>query len=76
MYNISQDIEKIKDDLTNMYIAFNHIGTADAQMDRESENILDVKKQFKEDKIFANALRNNALEIFDICNKILMINSI
>lgn len=72
MYNISSELETIKNDLTNMYIAFNNLNNKDAINNRNSDNIMDVKNQFMNDKLFFNSLRNNALHIFDECNRLLM----
>lgn len=72
MYNISTELDSIKNDLTNMYIAYNNLINKEVIENRESDNIIDVKNQFMNDKLFINSLRNNALQVFDICNKLLM----
>ena len=72
MYNISSELEVIKNSLTNMYITFNNINNDNAKANRISDNIIDNKNQFVTDRVFINSLRNNALEIFDECNKLLM----
>jgi len=72
MYNISSELESLKTNLTNMYIAFNNLVGQEATTHRNSDNINDVKNQFMSDKIFINSLRNNALQIFDDCNRLLM----
>ena len=76
MYNIDDDLITIKDNLTNMFIAFNNIRNSENTSNRNSENIEDVKQQLINDKVMFNSLRNNALNIFDICNKLLMKYSI
>jgi len=72
MYNISSELESFKNDLTNMYITFNNLNNKDAEKNRNSNNINEVKNQFAMDKVLINSLRNNALRIFDECNKLLM----
>ena len=72
MYNISSELESLKTNLTNMYIAFNNLVGQEAITHRNSDNINEVKNQFMSDKIFINSLRNNALQIFDNCNRLLM----
>lgn len=72
MYNISSELESFKNDLTNMYITFNNLNNKDAERNRNSNNINEVKNQFAMDKVLINSLRNNALRIFDECNKLLM----
>lgn len=74
MYDISTQLESMKNDLTNMYVAFNNLNSDNAKANRSSDNLVMVKGQFNADKIFINSLRNNALEIFDLCNRLLMIN--
>jgi len=76
MYNIDDDLITIKDNLTNMFIAFNNIRNSENTSNRNSENIEDVKQQLINDKVMFNSLRNNALNIFDTCNKLLMKYSI
>ena len=72
MYNISSELEAFKNDLTNMFISFNNLNNSDAINKRNSDNIVEVKNQFNMDKVLINSLRNNALHIFDECNKLLM----
>ena len=72
MYNIDDDLITIKDNLTNMFIAFNNIRNSENISNRNSENIEEVRQQLINDKVMFNSLRNNALSIFDICNKLLM----
>jgi len=72
MYNISVELEELKNNLTNMYVAFNNLNNKSAIDNRNSDNILDVKSQFNMDRTFINSLRNNALSIFDKCNQLLL----
>ena len=72
MYNISSELESFKTTLTNMFITFNNINNKDAEKNRNSDNANDVRNQFATDKVLINSLRNNALRIFDECNKLLM----
>jgi hypothetical protein len=72
MYNIDDELITIKDNLTNMFIAFNNIRNSENINNRNSENIEEVRQQLINDKVMFNSLRNNALSIFDICNKLLM----
>ena len=76
MYNISVELEELKNNLTNMYVAFNNLNNKSAIDNRNSDNILDVKSQFNMDRTFINSLRNNALSIFDKCNQLLLNNNV
>ena len=58
MYNISVELEELKNNLTNMYVAFNNLNNKSAIDNRNSDNILDVKSQFNMDRTFINSLRN------------------
>lgn len=75
MYNIKEDLEQMKNYLTNMYIAFNNLNSENANTNRDSDLQDDILKQLNTDKIFLNSLRNNALSIFDKCNRLMMIDS-
>lgn len=76
MYNIKNDLEEIKNNLTNMYIAFNNLNSENAVNNRDSDLQEDILKQISADKVFLNALRNNALNIFDKCNRLMMTTNI
>ncbi len=62
MDTISQnDLTQFKEYVTNIYVAFNQIN---------KEN-----RDKKLDFMFLNTLRNNALSIFDKCNKIMILQT-
>ena len=65
------EIEKLRNSLMNLSIAFNNIVSKKSLENRISEN-----QQTKNDQNFIDRtnifnIRNNALEIFDKCNNIL-----
>lgn len=72
MYNISDELNSFKNNLTNMYVIFNNLNNESSKNNRISENIEDIRNQFINDKVMFNSLRTNALEIFDRCNQLLM----
>jgi hypothetical protein len=65
------EIEKLRNNLMNLSIAFNNMVSKKSLENRISEN-----QQTKNDQNFMDRtnifnIRNNALEIFDECNRIL-----
>lgn len=65
------EIDKLRNNLMNLSIAFNNMVSKKSLENRISEN-----QQIKNDQNFMDRtnifnIRNNALEIFDECNRIL-----
>ena len=52
------DLEQFKEYVTNIYVVFNQLNKED--------------RDKKTDYIYLNTLRNNALYVFDKCNKLMM----
>lgn len=68
----NKEINELKNSITNLFICYNNLISKDAINNRESEDELIYKKQKNSDNVYIVSLRNNALEIFDRCNKLLM----
>ena len=69
---INEDIQFLKDKISNLCIAFNNLSKKENQIKRESKDIKVFKEQKQYDSIQINAIRNTALQIFDECNKLLL----
>lgn len=70
--NINDNIQTLKDKITNLCIAFNNLSSETNKAKRVSKDTKVYKQQKQYDVIQLNAIRNNALSIFDECNKILI----
>lgn len=70
--NINDNITVLKDKITNLCIAFNNLSNETNKQKRASKDTKVYKEQKAYDLIQLNAIRNNALKIFDECNKILI----
>jgi len=68
----NKDINDLKNTITNLFICYNNLISKDATNNRDSDDELIYKKQKKSDNLYILSLRNNALDIFDKCNKLLM----
>jgi len=68
----NKEINELKNSITNLFICYNNLISKDAINNRESEDELIYKKQKNSDNVYIVSLRNNALDIFDRCNKLLM----
>ena len=72
--DIEREIPKIKEKLTNMCLAFNSLTKESNSDKRNSKDSKRFREQRDFDRIQLNAIRNNALALFDDCNKILLAN--
>lgn len=68
----NKDINELKNTITNLFICYNKLISKDSINNRESDDELIYKKQKNLDNLYILSLRNNALDIFDKCNKLLM----
>lgn len=68
----NKEISELKNSITNLFICYNNLISKDSTNNRESDDELIYKKQKTSDNLYILSLRNNALEIFDRCNKLLI----
>jgi len=68
----NKEINDLKNTITNLFISYNKLISKEAIDNRENDDELVYKKQKNTDNIFILSLRNNALDIFDKCNRLLM----
>lgn len=69
--SINDEILVLKQKITNLCIAFNTLSKEQSKDRRLSKNMKIYKEQKNNDRMQINSIRNNALSIFDECNKIL-----
>lgn len=67
-----EQLNKIKNDITKLIIAITNINSEENSLRRLSEDLSVVRKQKDIDYNNIFLIRNNALEIFDECNKMLI----
>lgn len=68
----NKEIELLKEKITNICLSFNNLIREDNKTRRNSKDPKVYKEQKQYDSIQFNSIRNNALEIFDECNKFFM----
>lgn len=67
----NKEIEELKNIITNIFICYNNLTSKNAIENRNTDDIIEYKKQANIDNAFLLSIRNNALEIFDKCNLLL-----
>jgi len=65
------EINELKNIITNIFICYNNLTSKTAIENRNTDDIIEYKKQVNKDNVFLTTIRNNALEIFDKCNLLL-----
>jgi hypothetical protein len=73
MINIkrNQEIEELKDIITNIFICYNNLTSKKAIENRNTDDIIQYKEQLNTDNSILLSIRNNALVVFDKCNSLL-----
>ncbi len=69
--NRNNEINELKNIITNIFICYNNLTTKEAVENRQSEDIIKYKKQLNNDDLYLLSIRNNALVVFDKCNQLL-----
>ena len=69
--NRNNEINELKNIITNIFICYNNLTTKEAVKNRQSEDIIKYKKQLNNDDLYLLSIRNNALVVFDKCNQLL-----
>jgi len=67
----NNEINELKNIITNIFICYNNLTTKEAVENRQSEDIIKYKKQLNNDDLYLLSIRNNALVVFDKCNQLL-----